>query len=64
MATIDGGFIVGDTVVPDSSYIWAKTQKPCTVVYEDGRYTMQIKLPDNSLVFVHPYGYKKIGVIL
>ncbi len=61
MATIDKGFKVGDWVVPEDFNQWAKTQEPCRVIDEDGRYVMTIQLPDGSKDFVHPYRWKRAG---
>lgn len=59
MATIDKGFVVGDWCVPEKSNSWAKTKEPCQVIGEDGRYTMEIRLPNGETEFVHPYRWEK-----
>lgn len=61
MPTIDKAFQVGDWCVPESFNIWAKTQAPCQVIQEDGRYTMTLRLPDGSTDIVHPYRWIKVG---
>lgn len=62
MPTIDGGFVVGDLVIPEDFNNTTPQGTICQVVAEDNRYSMKVRFPAGYEDWVHPYRWKRIPI--